>query len=156
MRCLVIGGTGLIGSALVKELIEAGHHVDAPPRSEFDLETNRLFYPHRDVVFLCAGVKGIKPNETDRVKSWRVNVDGTLLTGIMFMRLRTKLVYVSSDAVEWLDTHYTRQKALVEVGLLAAGDPVIIRPSTVTKERAPEFARAMISVVDKPGIHYWS
>lgn len=156
MNCLVIGGSGLIGSALVKELELAGHEVTAPLRSECDIETNRMFYPGQEVVFLCAGIKGIKPNETDRVKSWRVNVDGALITGIFAMRCGMRLVYVSSDAVEWLDTHYTRQKALVEVGLLAAGRPVIVRPSTVTPERAPEFARFMIDRMDKPGFHYWT
>ena len=149
MRCLVIGGSGLIGSALVKELSEAGHEVSAPKSSEH-------FQGAFDAAFLCFGIKGIKPNEVDRVKSWRVNVDKALIHGLALLRYGAKLVYVSSDAVEWLDSHYTRQKALVEVGLLAAGEPVIVRPSTVTKERAPEFARFMIGLIDKPGIHYWT
>lgn len=160
MRCLVIGGTGLIGSALVDVLKDAGHHVDAPPSGTLNLINNTQIESYKTIVpgvaFLCAGIKGIKPNEVDRVKSWRTNVDGNLMAGIVLMRAGSKLVYVSTDAVEWLDCHYTRQKALVEVGLLAAGRPVIVRPSTVSKERAPEFAKFMVDLVDKPGIHYWS
>lgn len=157
MRALVVGGSGLIGSALVMVLQSAGHSVIAPTHTELDLLDlpPHVPLPQVDAAFICAGIKGLQPCEGNGM-SWRVNVDGALLLGKALMKRGVNLLYVSSDAVEWSNSSYARQKALVEVGLLAAGDPVIVRPCRVSDWSASILAEMMVKVIGSPGIYHWA
>lgn len=157
MTALVIGGSGLIGAAVVSSLRSDGHEVMAPSHREFDLLQPPNMQPYRGIkiAVLCAGIKGLQPCEGN-VESWRVNVDGAVSVGRALMWQGSQLVYVSSDAVEWSNSSYARQKALVEMCLLAAGNPVIVRPSRVSEDRAPELARMIVGIMHQPGIHHWS
>jgi uncharacterized protein YbjT (DUF2867 family) len=165
MRVLVIGGSGLIGSAVVAELLAHAHDVLAPSHAELDLADPPAHLPQVDAAVICAGPKGFRPCEAEgAIPSWRVNVDGVLNVALRLMGfpISTKVVFVSSDAVEWSDGAYARQKAVVEVALQAAGcspiiaSPTIIRPERVTPETAPSLAVAISIAIDAPGgVIHW-
>lgn len=155
MRVLVIGASGLIGAALVEALDAAGHAVLAPSHGEFDLVSPPAELPACDAAVLTAGPKGFRPCEGN-AETWKANVDGPLQVGIALMRRGVQLVFVSTDAVMWSDAAYARQKAHAEIGLLAAGNPAIVRPERVSVERAPQLAQFIIAVIGKPGIYNWS
>lgn len=90
---LVTGGSGVVGSAVVRHLVQAGAEVDAVARSPESADTLRLLGAHpvdgdilnhdslvraclgRRYVFHVAGVNELCPRDRDRM--WRVNVDGT-------------------------------------------------------------------------------
>jgi uncharacterized protein YbjT (DUF2867 family) len=156
MRVLVIGGSGLIGSAVVGKLQSYGYYVLAPGRAELDLANPPAELPRVDAVVICAGPKGFRPCEAEgAIQSWRVNVDGVLDVGIRLMRAGVNLVFVSTDAVQWSDANYARQKAYAEIGLRAAGAPAIVRPERVTSETVGDLATFIVSTIVRPGIHHW-
>lgn len=172
MRALVVGGDGLIGAAVAKACREHGLAVVATTRRPgeinslarpyLDLERPPRHLPACDVAFLCAGIKGFRECEGN-AQSWRVNVDGVLAVGRRLLRQMDVpfIVYVSTSAVEWLDTAYARQRAMVEGGLLAMSDAndqvAIVRADKFTAETAPELAHRMIEIAHAraDGIHHW-
>ena len=68
------------------------------------------------------------------------------------------VVYVSTDAIEWSDSAYARQKAMAEIGLQAFGDPAIVRCQRFDDATAPRAAAFMIGIAQAraAGIHHWS
>lgn len=154
LRILVIGGSGLIGRPLVQALMDCGHTVEAPSHAEFDLINPPDPLPHCDAVYFTAGPKGFRPCEGNSL-SYRINVDGVLQVGIELMRLGTKLVFVSTDAVEWSAAAYATQKRLAEIGLMAAGSPAIVRPERVSADNVDNLVALLVKVMDRPGIHRW-
>jgi dTDP-4-dehydrorhamnose reductase len=157
MKVLVIGGSGLIGSAVVRHFRSCLHEVLAPSHAELDLANPPVELPQVDAAVICAGPKGFRPCEAEgAIPSWRINVDGVLDIGIRLMRAGASLVFVSTDAVEWADSAYARQKAYAEIGLRAAGSPAIIRPERVTPEAVVDLAIAIHGALYcSPRVHHW-
>lgn len=163
MRALIVGGDGLIGSAIYEELtareIEAirTSRRGTPGSWGFDLLSDpRARLPQTEVAFICTGINGFVECEGNAT-SWRVNVDGVLAVAKTLMRAGSFVLYPSSNAIETLDCAYARQRALVEIGLQAMGDPVIVRCQKVIKENVVSCARAFVDLALKrtPGIFHW-
>lgn len=167
MRALILGSNSCIGRALYQQsvqmtdwrMIETWHRRRASPRHSIHLDLVEPIptLPPCDIAFLCAGIKGFKECERDPM-SWRVNVDGILSAGKQLMRANAFVVYVSTDAVEWSDSAYARQKAHAEIGLQAFGDPAIVRCQRFDDATAPRAATAMIEIAinRRAGVHHWS
>jgi nucleoside-diphosphate-sugar epimerase len=122
MKAFVTGGTGFIGSSLIRELLAHGHTVTALVRTferarqlprgvralpaditKPDLFTHAL--RGHDIVFHLAGVVQIGVKPKDRARMQRINVDGarTVLEAALEARV-PKIVYASSNVV-YGDTH---------------------------------------------------
>jgi nucleoside-diphosphate-sugar epimerase len=161
MRHLVIGGTGFIGAALVKELGRRGLSFDYTTRSKdiWDahimdvLEPNAL--PDADVVYLCAAYKGYANCDRDSVLSWRTNVDAQIKIGQHYRHFAF-LVYLSSDAVEFSAAAYAYQKRHVEAYMNTI-DAAIVRPGPVSAERVGEFASVLADIGEqhRKGLTRW-
>lgn len=81
-RIFVAGGRGLVGSAIVRRLAEAGYnHIDAPARTELDLSNYEKVEEHfertrPEYVFVAAAkVGGIVANETQPVEFLLENLE---------------------------------------------------------------------------------
>ena len=93
MRAAVTGGSGVVGRALLRHLVEGGHEVRALARSDesrrqvrelgaepvagdvLDREHVEALVAGADTVFHLAGVNELCPS--DPAAMWRVNVEGT-------------------------------------------------------------------------------
>ena len=61
MRVLVTGGTGGIGSEIVKKFRSHGHTVYAPTRQELDLATDFILLDNKfDIIINNAGINPLK------------------------------------------------------------------------------------------------
>jgi dTDP-4-dehydrorhamnose reductase len=135
-RYLIVGGDGLIGSALRESLGGGGDVVattrraDDSGRIRLDLESGQLdaaFAARCDFAFVCAGITSIQACEARPDESRRVNVTETvrLMEGLAAGGCHT--IFISSnavfdgqspfpdeDALHSPTTEYGRQKAAVE------------------------------------------
>jgi nucleoside-diphosphate-sugar epimerase len=163
---LVIGGTGLVGSALVNELNNFNRVFGYTSRRgegpiKFDLETSHPnSLPDAGVVFLVAAMPGFAVCESNRL-TWLINVDAQIALARRFARgsniTPAFVVYVSSEAVEIAGaTAYARQKAAVE-SFIHTIDGAIVRPARIAPDRARDFARFLIKVGDdrRTGVYRW-
>lgn len=157
MNALVIGAGGMIGGALCKALVDAGHEVYGTTRAELDLLDIPDGYEwsagHADVVYICAAKTRFIDCESDR-DAYRINVDAP----IEIAKRYSKVVYLSSEAVERaLHTNYGMHKALAEIGIRAVCHPVIARLSKVDKDTLPDVCAFLVGLADaKPGVYHWS
>lgn len=161
VKCLVVGGDGLIGSKLVERLRSMGSSVIATTRStaagdnnsvRLDLASDLDFSPWENqkwgVAFLCAGITNIASCEAEPGSSRRVNVMNTLALARKLYASGTRIIFLSSNAVfdgkvvkpdenaaYCPSTEYGRQKVSAEQGLIAlsggAGSVAIVRLSKV-------------------------
>ncbi len=160
MNSLVIGGDGLIGSGIKSWLWP---DVVATTRRHDGVFHGSIFLdllqppeelPHADVAYICAGINGIRENEGNAT-AWRTNVDGVI--SVIRLLGEAFIVYISSSAVEWSDTSYARQRALVECGLRFRGHGAIVRPQRVTRDNVNVFAQyiAEIGQTQRVGVYQW-
>jgi dTDP-4-dehydrorhamnose reductase len=98
MKVLVLGGTGLAGSALVHVLEGSGHTVSAPTRAEYDILKGplpRTLLDGADAVVNAAVLKDL----TDREAAVRVNAEFPHELARLCSHAGVKLVHLSSDGV---------------------------------------------------------
>jgi nucleoside-diphosphate-sugar epimerase len=117
MRYAVTGGTGFVGGALIRTLVQAGHEVTALVRGEHSLDPGvRIvggdLFDATALDRLCNDVDGLfhvagwyKLGTRDPSVGWRVNVEGTQAVLSAAVRAHVpKVVYTSTLAVN-SDTH---------------------------------------------------
>ena len=98
MRILVLGGSGLAGSALVRVLSGLGHNVFAPTRAEYDIIEGPLplaFLTGRDAAINAAVLK----LPADRGAAWRVNAEFPQELARLCAGADVKLIHISTDGV---------------------------------------------------------
>lgn len=123
MRAAVTGGSGVVGSAVVRHLVAAGHEVFALSRSPESSETLAGLGAktvHGDVldrdsllklvdgtdwVFHIAGVNELCSCDPERM--WQVNVDGTLLVAEACLSTGVQRLIHTSSAVTLGEEHGT-------------------------------------------------
>lgn len=172
MNCLIVGGDGLIGQSVAQHLtgneIELERIVSTTRRKTSvqcaGLAFLDLLQPQDfgidnigfHLAFLCAGINGFAQCETDQT-SWRVNVDGVLNVALRLIKCGTFVVYPSTQAVEWSDSSYGRQRAQVEAVLLAVGNAAIIRIGRVHQGNRMACAKQLVEtgMLFQPGVYYW-
>jgi dTDP-4-dehydrorhamnose reductase len=109
-RTLVIGGTGLIGAALVKQLALSGQLVVATSRRAqastlflaFDLVSCPLEAMSRvdaDVVFICAGITAMRACEADPFCTAWVNVEQSTRLARYWIERGAFVIFLSSNTV---------------------------------------------------------
>jgi len=99
MKCLVLGNTGLVGSALTARLIELGHEVTADRRDILDREHLGDGGPF-EIVFNCAALVGSKACTNDPERAIEVNIEGVLNIIDTFPDAWTKIIHSSTVAVD--------------------------------------------------------
>ncbi len=115
MRVAVTGGSGVVGRAVVRHLVDSGHHVAALSRSSesassleslgasavpghvLDFDALIGLVSGTDWVFHIAGVNELCSRDPSRM--WRVNVDGSLLVLEASARAGVRRVVHTSSAV---------------------------------------------------------
>ena len=160
-RALVVG-EGLLGCALVNALSEAGWTTIGSSRdamsSKFFLNLTRPIpeLPRVDVVYICAALANYKNCEGNS-SAWVVNADAPVSIVRQCIERGMFPVFVSSDAIEFMSTAYTRMKSYAESCILPMG-AAVVRPSKFTSENVDSLCRLMIRVgaERKPGVYRWS
>src|SRR5947199_5250510 len=104
MRCLVLGGTGMLGRAVVAEARSRGWSALGLSHSQADLcrrdpllEWAERFRP--EVVVNCAAYTKVDAAETDRERAFAMNGEGVAHAAALAERAGARLVHVSTDYV---------------------------------------------------------
>lgn len=104
MRCLVLGGTGMLGRAVVAEARSRGWAALGLSHSQADLccRDSLLGWAERfrpEVVVNCAAYTKVDAAETDRERAFAVNGEGVANAAALAERAGARLVQVSTDYV---------------------------------------------------------
>ncbi len=102
MRIIITGGTGLVGNYLSRLLED--EDVVIVSRRDFDIASfssvKGLFYRIKpDVVFHLAAFTDVDKSEENPVCAFKTNVNGTNNIAMMADRLKSYVVYISTDFV---------------------------------------------------------
>lgn len=171
---LVIGGRGLIGSALVRALAERGHdylYTTRQPLVPNLLPDNRaryldlaqpnvslreyLFETDLVTVYLIAGIPGVFECERNP-DAWRINADSPRMLAYQAHARGWKVVFLSTGALEIAPhTAYAHQKAAVENVVLTLGGSIIRPRGRITVDNVQAFVNRMIEISGRPGVHWW-
>ncbi|MFF5538615.1 SDR family oxidoreductase [Streptomyces cinerochromogenes] len=163
MSVLIVGGSGFLGSELVRQATAAGHVTAATfthrPGSIPDVSWHSLDlrYPQ----LLESAVAGLAPcviiNATSGGADWAVTAEGPVRLALVAVRHGCRLVHVSSDAVfSGASVHYDESrlpdpvtpygaaKAAAETGVrLVDPDAVVARTSLIIGDRRSVHVRAV-------------
>ena len=152
MSSLIIGATGVLGSALHKLIPDTY----APTRKEYDLTDDPSSLPTVATAYLCAGTKGHQACEGNQAV-FQSDVDGNIRLAKSLLKRGTFVVFVSSDAVEWWNSAYSRNRLLVEMALIMQPNVAIVRPGRFDGRNVGELAFFCRSVGHNriEGVHYW-
>lgn len=167
MRAIVVGGNGLIGSALVDVLRERDVAVIATTRRtqsgaasgdlRLDLSQPIPELPDAGVVFLVAAMPKVFDCQGSEL-AWRVNADAPIEIAEQYhFDKDAHIVFVSSDSIHRFGScDYARAKLHVE-GVLHSMRATIIRPAPVARDRAQECAAfiADVGLRRLRGVHRW-
>jgi dTDP-4-dehydrorhamnose reductase len=167
MRCLVLGGTGMLGSAVVAAARSRGWAALGLSRAQADL-TDRdglLGWAERfrpDVVVNCAAYTKVDAAETERELAFAVNGEGVAAAAALAERAGARLVHVSTDYVfdggasepyrEDSPTAplsvYGQSKLEGERRALAYDRSVVVRTSWLFGPGGPSFVAAMVGLIE--------
>jgi dTDP-4-dehydrorhamnose reductase len=104
MRCLVLGGTGMLGRAVVAEARSRGWAALGLSRAQGDLDRrdDLLGWAERfrpEVVVNCAAYTKVDAAETDKERALAVNGEGVANAAALAERAGARLVHISTDYV---------------------------------------------------------
>ncbi|HSF40760.1 MAG TPA: dTDP-4-dehydrorhamnose reductase [Thermoanaerobaculia bacterium] len=166
MRCLVLGGTGMLGQAVVREARTRGHAALGLSHAQADVtRRDRLrfwadsFRP--DVVINCAAFTKVDACETDPNTAFRVNGEAVANVAAAADHAGARLLHVSTDYVfdgtarepykEDAATAplsiYGRSKLEGERHALAYGRGLVVRTSWLFGPGGPNFAATMVNLI---------
>ncbi len=167
MRCLILGGTGMLGKAVVAEARSRGWAALGLSRAQADLtDRDRLlgwaesFRP--EVVVNCAAYTKVDAAETDRERAFAVNGDGAAHAAALAARAGARLVQVSTDYVfdgkaaepygEDAPTTplsvYGQSKLAGEHSALACDRAAVVRTSWLFGPGGPNFVATMVGLIE--------
>jgi dTDP-4-dehydrorhamnose reductase len=167
MRCLILGGTGMLGAAVVAAARSRGWAALGLSRTQGDLaDRDRLvgwverFRP--DVVINCAAYTKVDAAETERELAFAVNGEGVASAAALAEEAGARLVHVSTDYVfdgrakepygEDAPTAplsvYGQSKLEGERRALAYDRSVVVRTSWLFGPGGPNFVAAMVGLIE--------
>jgi len=97
------------------------------------------------LAFLCAGTKGTEACENNR-KAFRSDVDGNIRLARHLLLQGCFVVFVSTDAVEWSNSAYARNRWYVELAIGGLPNVAIFRPGKFDSSNVAEVAKACAEV----------
>ena len=123
MRCLVIGGSGFIGGAIVAELRRQGDAVDIADRHNMDITNyddvyTMLHNGQYDEVYHMAGVLGTSELNSEISYSIRVNVLGTVNVMAACKAVGIPVLFYPSKPNPWLNMYTITKYASEQIGRL--------------------------------------
>lgn len=166
MRCLVLGGTGMLGSAVVREAQERGHEALGLSHAQADVTRSESLLPwadsfRPDVVINCAAFTKVDACETEPETAFSVNGQGVANAAAAADRAGARLLHVSSDYVfdgtacepypEDAATAplsvYGQSKLSGERHALAYPRGLVVRTSWLFGPGGPNFAATMVNLI---------
>ena len=167
MRCLVFGGTGMLGQAVVAEARARGWAALGLSQLQADVtDGERLrgwadaFRP--EVVVNCAAFTKVDACETESERAFAVNGDAVANAAAAAERAGARLVHVSTDYVfdgaakepyiEEAPTAplsvYGRSKLAGEAHALASEKGLVVRTSWLFGPGGPNFVATMVDLIE--------
>jgi len=113
VKILVTGGTGFIGTNLIKRLVSEGHQVESLDDysiglksnevngctyAELDIEQIHKMGGDYDLCFHLAGLSRIQPSFNDPMETFRVNTEGTQMVMEWALKNDVKVIYAGSSS----------------------------------------------------------
>ncbi|HKV09048.1 MAG TPA: dTDP-4-dehydrorhamnose reductase [Thermoanaerobaculia bacterium] len=166
MRCLVLGGTGMLGRAVVREAREQGHEALGLSHALGDVTSRESLLSWADsfapgVVINCAAFTKVDACETEPETAFRVNGEGVANAVAAADRTGARLLHVSSDYVfdgtarepyqEDAATGplsvYGKSKLLGERHALEYPQGLVVRTSWLFGPGGPNFAATMVNLI---------
>lgn len=170
MRCLVFGGTGMLGQAVVAEARSRGWAALGLSHLQADV-TNRerllgwadAFRP--EVVVNCAAHTKVDACETEAERAFAINGDAVANAAAVAERIGARLIHVSTDYVfdgtpqsprEPYDEEaptaplsvYGRSKLAGEAQALAYDRGLVVRTSWLFGPGGPNFVGTMVDLIE--------
>ncbi|MET8629531.1 sugar nucleotide-binding protein [Kitasatospora sp. NPDC004669] len=163
MAVLIVGGSGFLGTELVRQAAAAGHATAATFATRPDSTPGVSWHglDLRDSGRIEAVMAEVEPrvvvNATSGKSDWAVTAEGPVRLAMAAAKYGSRLVHVSSDAVfSGARVHYDESclpdpltpygaaKAAAETGvLLVRPDAVVARTSLIIGDRRSEHVRAV-------------
>lgn len=167
MRCLVFGGAGMLGQAVVAEARSRGWDALGLSRAQADVtDRDRLLYWadgfRPDVIVNCAAFTRVDDCETETERAFAVNGEAVEYVAEAAARAGAALVQVSTDYVfdgearepyrEDAETAprsvYGRSKLEGERRALAYGRSLVVRTSWLFGAGGPNFVATMVGLIE--------
>jgi dTDP-4-dehydrorhamnose reductase len=167
VRCLVLGGTGMLGRAVVAEARSRGWAALGLSRSQADLadRDGLLGWAERfrpEMVVNCAAFTKVDAAETERSQAFAVNAEGVGHAAALAERAGARLVQVSTDYVfdgrarvpyrEDAPTSplsvYGESKLAGERLALACDRSLVVRTSWLFGLGGPNFVATMVGLIE--------
>lgn len=167
MRCLVLGGTGMLGQRVVREARSRGWAALGLARSQGDVTDRARLLGWADafrpeVVVNCAAHTKVDACETEPERAFAINEEGAANAAALADAAGARLVHVSTDYVFPGDgtapygedaptgplSVYGRSKLAGEARVLAYERALVVRTSWLFGLGGPNFVATMVALIE--------